>query len=41
LKIPLSKITEILTELTSKKILFAYRLRNGVILKVRLNKNLL
>ena len=40
-KIPLSKITEILTELTSRKVLFAYRLRNGVILKVRLNKNLL
>ncbi len=40
-KITLSKVTEILTEFTKVKILFAYRLRNGVILKVRLNKNLL
>jgi DNA-binding PadR family transcriptional regulator len=40
-RVGLSRITEILTEFTSKKILFAYRLRNGVILKVRLNKNLL
>ena len=39
--IPLSKITEILTEFTKAKILFAYRLKNGIILKVRLNKNLL
>jgi predicted transcriptional regulator len=40
-KITLSKVTEILTEFTKARILFAYRLRNGVILKVRLNKNLL
>jgi len=40
-RVGLSKITEILTEFTSKKILFAYRLKNGIILKVRLNKNLL
>jgi DNA-binding MarR family transcriptional regulator len=40
-RIPLSRVTEILTEFTNSKILFAYRLRNGVILKVRLNKNLL
>jgi hypothetical protein len=40
-RITLSRVTEILTELTSKKILFAYRLRNGIILKVRLNKNIL
>jgi len=41
MRINLSRITEILTELTTKKVLFAYRLRNGVILKVRLNKKLL
>jgi len=41
MRIPLSRITEILTELTVKKILFAFRLKNGQILKVRLNKNLL
>ena len=40
-KISLARVQEILTEFTLKKILFAYRLRNGVILKVRLNKNLL
>ena len=40
-RISLSRISEILDELTSKKILFAFRLKNGIILKVRLNKNLL
>jgi len=40
-RIILSRVTEILTEFTKAKVLFAYRLRNGVILKVRLNKNLL
>ncbi|MFP3214083.1 MAG: conjugal transfer protein [Nitrososphaeria archaeon] len=40
-RIPLSRITEILTEFTKARILFAFRLRTGVILKVRLNKNLL
>jgi len=40
-RITLSRVTEILTEFTKVGILFAYRLRNGVILKVRLNKNLL
>jgi hypothetical protein len=40
-RIALSKITEILTEFTKAKILFAFRLKSGVILKVRLNKNLL
>jgi predicted transcriptional regulator len=41
MRIALSRITEILTEFTLKRILFAYRLRNGIILKVRLNRNLL
>jgi len=41
MRIPLSRITEILTEFTLKKILFAFRLKNGQILKVRLNRNLL
>jgi len=40
-KVSLTRIQEILTELTLKKVLFAFRLKNGVILKVRLNKNLL
>jgi len=40
-RIALSKITEILTEFTSKRVLFAFRVRSGIILKVRLNKNLL
>ncbi len=40
-KISLTRIQEILTEFTLKGILFAFRLKNGVILKVRLNKNLL
>jgi len=40
-KISLGRVQEILTEFTLKKILFAYRLRSGQILKVRLNKNLL
>lgn len=40
-KIALSRIQEILTEFTLKKVLFAYRLKSGIILKVRLNKNLL
>ena len=40
-KVSLTRIQEILTEFTLKKILFAFRLKNGIILKVRLNKNLL
>jgi len=40
-KISLARVQEILTEFTKARILFAYRLRSGVILKVRLNKNLL
>jgi hypothetical protein len=40
-KISLTRVQEILTEFTLKGILFAFRLKNGVILKVRLNKNLL
>jgi len=41
MRIGLSKISEILDEFTKARVLFAYRLRNGLILKVRLNKNLL
>jgi len=40
-KISLTRVQEILTDFTKARILFAYRLRSGVILKVRLNKNLL
>jgi hypothetical protein len=40
-KIALSRVQEILTEFTLRGILFAFRLKNGVILKVRLNRNLL
>lgn len=40
-KISLARVQEILTEFTKARILFAFRLRNGLILKVRLNKNLL
>ncbi|MCI4407558.1 MAG: hypothetical protein JHC26_00565 [Thermofilum sp.] len=40
-KISLKRVQEILTEFTLRKILFAFRLRNGMILKVRLNKTLL
>ena len=40
-KVSLMRIQEILTELTVKGILFAFRLKDGRILKVRLNKNLL
>jgi len=40
-KISLTRVQEILTEFTLKKILFAFRLKNGIILKVRLNRNLL
>ena len=41
MRINLSRITEILDEFTKARVLFAYRLKNGLILKVRLNKNLL
>jgi hypothetical protein len=41
MRINLSRITEILDEFTKARVLFAYRLQNGRILKVRLNKNLL
>jgi hypothetical protein len=41
MKIPLSRVQEILTEFTLRGILFAFRLKNGQILKVRLNRNLL
>ncbi|BFI75406.1 conjugal transfer protein [Sulfurisphaera ohwakuensis] len=40
-KIQLSRVTEILEEFTKARVLFAYRLKNGIILKVRLNKSLL
>ena len=40
-KIPLSRVQEILTEFTLRGILFAFRLKNGVILKVRLNRDVL
>jgi len=40
-KISLTRVQEVLTELTVKGILFAFRLKDGRILKVRLNKNLL
>ena len=40
-RVTLSRVTEILTEFTKARVLFAYRLKNGLILKVRLNKNLL
>jgi len=40
-KISLARVQEILTEFTLKGILFAFRLKSGAILKVRLNKNLL
>ncbi len=40
-KIPLSRMQEILTEFTLRGILFAFRLKNGVILKVRLNRDVL
>ena len=40
-KIPLSRVQEILTEFTLRGILFAFRLKNGVILKVRLNRDIL
>ena len=40
-KMSLSRVQEILTEFTLRGILFAFRLKNGVILKVRLNRNLL
>jgi hypothetical protein len=41
MRIGLSRISEILDEFTKARILFAYRLKNDLILKVRLNKNLL
>jgi DNA-binding MarR family transcriptional regulator len=40
-KIPLSRVQEILTEFTLRGVLFAFRLKNGVILKVRLNRDVL
>jgi DNA-binding MarR family transcriptional regulator len=40
-KIPLSRVQEILMEFTLRGILFAFRLKNGVILKVRLNRDVL
>jgi len=40
-KVSLTRVQEVLTELTVKGILFAFRLKDGRILKVRLNKNLL
>ena len=40
-KVSLTRVQEILTDFTKARVLFAYRLRSGVILKVRLNKNLL
>nr|WP_012386951.1 hypothetical protein [Sulfolobus islandicus]ABE99622.1 putative DNA-binding protein [Sulfolobus islandicus]ABE99671.1 hypothetical protein [Sulfolobus islandicus] len=39
--VTLSRIEEILKEFTIRKIIFAYRLRNGTILKIRLDKSLL
>nr|WP_176704672.1 conjugal transfer protein [Sulfolobus tengchongensis] len=40
-KIPLGRIEEILSDFTESGIIFAFRLRNGMILKVRINKKLL
>ena len=40
-KISLTRVQEILTDFTKARVLFAFRLKNGVILKVRLNRNLL
>jgi len=40
-KVSLTRVQEVLTEFTVKGILFAFRLKDGRILKVRLNKNLL
>jgi len=40
-KISLARVQEILTDFTKARVLFAFRLKSGVILKVRLNKNLL
>lgn len=40
-KISLTRVQEILTEFTLRGILFAFRLKNGVILKVRLNRDVL
>ncbi|BBG24115.1 hypothetical protein [Sulfuracidifex tepidarius] len=39
--ITLSRVEEILKDFTLHKIIFAYRLRNGQILKIRLDKSLL
>ncbi len=40
-KISLGRIEEILNEFTAASVLFAFRLRSGIVLKVRLNKKLL
>jgi len=40
-KISLTRVQEILTEFTLRGVLFAFRLKNGVILKVRLNRDIL
>jgi len=40
-KISLTRVQEVLTEFTLRGVLFAFRLKNGMILKVRLNRNLL
>ena len=40
-KISLTRIQEVLTEFTLRGILFAFRLKNGLILKVRLNRDVL
>ncbi|WP_338601377.1 conjugal transfer protein [Sulfolobus tengchongensis] len=40
-KISLRRIEEILSDFTESGIIFAFRLRNGMILKIRLNKKLL